>query len=151
MTHLDETNWDMGRGHLNLRPSAFSSLEHHGGWWKGWRLLIDTVSPPPPPLPHRAHRFVLLMTPSRYDLIQFALGNWWHTDTLLCRRRGWHTRGRGWWAGGGGGFHPIVNIPPWQIRYCYWSLTAVRVAAREGWWGWGWGWGFHPQDKSRSR
>lgn len=22
------------------------------------------------------------MAPSRYDLIQFALGNWWHTDTL---------------------------------------------------------------------
>lgn len=76
----------------------FSGLRHHGGWWKCWRLLIDALYRTPPihlPLPHRANRFVLLMTPSGYDLIQFALGNWWHTDTLWCRRRGSH-------AGGGG-------------------------------------------------
>lgn len=67
---------------------------------------------------HRVDRFVLLMTPSRYDLIQFALGNWWHTDTPWCRRRGSHAQGA----------NPIVNIPPGQIRYCYWSLTTMRAA-----------------------
>lgn len=25
------------------------------------------------------------MTPSRYDLIRFALGNWWHTDGSHCK------------------------------------------------------------------
>lgn len=66
--------------------------------------------------PHRVDRFVLLMTPSRYNLIEFALGNWWHTDTPWCWRRGPHARGT----------NPIVNIPPGQIRYCYWSLTTMR-------------------------
>lgn len=71
------------------------------------------VSRPPlrrsPFCPHRLDRFVLLMTPSCYDLIQFARSNWWHTDTLRCRRRGPHGRGP----------DPIVNTPPRQIRYCY--------------------------------
>lgn len=84
----------------------------------GWGVSSATVSPPLPRLllPLRVDRFVLLMTPSRYDLIQFALSNWWHTDTLWSRRRGSHA-----W-----GADPIVNIPPRQIRYCYRSLTAMK-------------------------
>lgn len=42
--------------------------------------------------PHGGGWFVLLMTPSCYDLIQFVLSNWWHTDILGCRRRGSHCK-----------------------------------------------------------
>lgn len=46
-------------------------------------------------LSHGVSGFVLLMTPSRSDLIHFAIGNWWHTDSPRCLGTGWHAqRGR---------------------------------------------------------
>lgn len=45
-------------------------------------------------LSHRVGGFVLLMTPSRYDLIQFVLSNWWHIDSLGWWGRGSHALGR---------------------------------------------------------
>lgn len=69
------------------------------------KLTLSLSPPPLPPTPFwplGLDRFVLLMTPSRYDLIQFALGNWWHTDTPRCRGWGLHAGG-----GAGGGWEGV--------------------------------------------